>query len=99
MRFHSRFYQTLAPTPDGRLLGELTLSHTFDDACNSAAACIRNCKAPSAAYHLVYDGPGVSLNSAPQLAPVNVIRLDGPPALTGYYMMDIIPTDDGQEPA
>ena len=77
MRFHSRSYQTLAPTPDGRLFGELALSHSFDDAWNSAAAYIRSCEAPDAAYHLVYDGPGESLNMTPQLVPVNLIRLDG----------------------
>ena len=41
MRFHSRSYQTLAPKSDSRIYGELTLSLTFDDAYNSAAAYIR----------------------------------------------------------
>ena len=98
MRFHSRSYQTLAPTPDGRLFGELALSCAFDDACNSAAAYIRSCEAPDAAYHLVYDGPGESLNMTPQLVPVNLIRLDGSLALAEHYMVDVIPTHDGWTP-
>ena len=83
MRFHTRYYQTLAPKPDGRLFGEVTLSHTFDDACNSAAAHIRSCEAPNAAYHLVYDGPVMSLNIVPQLVPVNLIHLDRSPHSPG----------------
>ena len=83
MRFHTRYYQTLAPKRDGRLFGEVTLSHTFDDACNSAAAHIRSCEAPNAAYHLVYDGPVMSLNIAPQLVPVNLIHLDRSPHSPG----------------
>ena len=96
MRFHSRSYQTLAPTPDGRLFGELALSYTFDDAHNNATACIGNCEAPDAPYPLAYGNSGVSLNSAPQLVPVNLIRLDRFPALTDHYMLDMIPTHDGQ---
>ena len=99
MRFHSRSYQTLAPTPDGRLLGELTLPHTFGDACNSAAAYVHSCEATGTAYHLVYDGPGVSLNITPQLVPVHLIHFDGSPALTGHYMMDMMTTHDGQDPS
>ena len=98
MRFYSRSYQTLAPTNDGRIFGELTLSHTFDNADNSAAAYIHSCEAPDAAYHLVYDGPGMSLTNAPQFVPVNLVHLDGSPALTGHYMVDIAATHDGQNP-
>ena len=99
MRFHSRSYQTLVPTPDGHLFGELTLLHIFGDACKSTAAYIRNCETPDAVYHLVYDDPGVSLNSTPQLTPVSLIRLDGSLAPTGRHMVDIIPTHDGQDPS
>ena len=99
MRFHSRSYQTLAPTPDGRLFGELTLSHTFGDACNSAAAYVHSREVTDTAYPLIYDGPGVSLNITPQLVPVHLIRLDGSPALTGHYMVNIITTHDHQDPS
>ena len=90
MRFHSRSYQTLPPQPDGRILGELTLS-SCDDNFSSDAAYIRNCETLDAAYHLVYNGPGVTLTDSPQLIPVNLVRLDGSPALTGHYMVDFLP--------
>ena len=90
MRFHSRSYQTLPPHPDGRTFGELSLSPCGDN-LGSAAAYIRNHEAPANAYHLVYDGLGVSLTESPQLIPVNLVRLDGSPALTGHYMVDILP--------
>ena len=99
MRFPSRSYKTLAPTSDGRVFDELTLSHTVGNAYNSAIAYIRSCETPNAVHHLVYDGPGMSLNSSPQLAPVNLTRFNGSPALTGHYMDDIITTHDGQDPS
>ena len=99
MRFHSHSYQTLAPTSDGRVFGELTLSHTFDDAYNSATTYIQSCEATNVIHHLVYDGPGMSLTSSPQLVPVNLTRLNGSPAFTGYYIVDIFTTHDGQYPS
>ena len=89
--------KTLAPTHDGRIFGELTLSHTFDNAYNSAAGYIRSCESPDGAHHLVYDGPGMSLTTAPQLVPVDLVRLDGSPALNGHYMVDIATTHAGQD--
>ena len=79
--------------------GELTLSYIYDDARNSAAAYIHNCGAPDVAYDIVYDGSGVSFDSAPQRVPVSLIRLDGSVALTGHYIVDIISTHDGQYPS
>ena len=99
MRFHSRSYQTLAHTSDGRVFGELTLSHTFDDSYNSATAYIRSCETTNAVHHLVYDGPVMYLTSSPQLVPVNLTRLNGFPALTGHYMVDIATTHDSQYPS
>ena len=97
MRFHSRSYETLPPHPDGRTFGELTLSPCGDN-LGSAAAYIRNHEAPVNAYHLVYDGLGVSLTESPQLIPVNLVRLDGSPALTGHYMVDIPPVNADSNP-
>ena len=97
MRFHSRSYQTLPPHPDGRTFGELSLSPCGDN-LGSAAAYIRNHEAPANAYHLVYDGLGVSLTESPQLIPVNLVRLDGSPALTGHYMVDILPVNADSNP-
>ena len=99
MRFHSRSYQILTPTPDGRLFGELTLSHTFGDACNSAGAYVHSREATDTAYHLLYHGPGVSLNITPQLVPVHLIRLDGSSAITGPYMVNMITPHDHQDPS
>ena len=89
-------YQTLAPKPDGRLFGELTFSHIYDDARNSAVAYIHNCGAPDVAYDLVYDGSGMSFDIAPQRVPVSLIRLDGSVALK---KVDMISTHDGQYPS
>ena len=97
MRFPSRSYQTLPPHPDGRTFGELTLS-PCDDNLGSAAAYIRNHEASANAYHLVYDGLGVSLTDSPQLIPVNLVRLDGSPALTGHYMVDLLPVNADPNP-
>ena len=98
MRFHTCSYQTLAPTHDGRIFGELTLSHTFDNAHNNAAGYVHSCETPDAAHHLVYDGPGMSLTTAPQLVPVNLVRLDGSPVLTGHDIVDIATFHDGRGP-
>ena len=97
MRFHSRSYQTLSPQPDGHTFGELTLS-LCDDNLGSAAAYIRNRESSDAAYHLVYDGLGVSLTDSPQLISLNLVRLDGSPALTGHNMVDLLPAHDGSNP-
>ena len=97
MRFPSRSYQTLPPHSDGRTFGELTLS-SCDNNLGSAAAYIRNHEASANAYHLVYDGLGVSLTDSPQLTPVNLVRLDGSPALTGHYMVDVLPVNANSDP-
>ena len=98
MRFHSRSYQTLPPQPDCRIFGGLTLS-PCDDNFSSAAAYIRNCETLDAAYHLVYNDPGVTLTDSPQLIPVNLVRLDGSPALTGHYMVDLLPAHADSVPS
>ena len=97
MRFPSRSDQTLPPHPDGRTFGELTLS-PCEDNLGSAAAYIRNREASDNAYHLVYDGLGVSLTDSSQLVPVNLVHLDGSPALTGHYMVDLLPVNDDSYP-
>ena len=94
MRFHSHSYQTLSPQPDGRIFGELTLS-IGDDNLGSAAGYIRDRASSDAVYHLVYDGLGVSLTDSPHLIPVDLVRRDGSPALTGHYMVDLPPQQLG----
>ena len=98
MCFHSRSYLTLPPQPDGRIFGVLTLS-LCDDNLGSAAAYIHNRESSDAVYHHVYDGLRVSLTDCPQLVPVNPVRLDGSPALTGHYMVDLLPADDDSNPS
>ena len=98
MRFHSRSFQTLSPQPDARVFDELTLS-LCDDNLGSAAAYIRNHEVSDDAYHLVYDGQGVFLNDSPQPIPVNLVRLDGSPVLTGRYMVDLFPVHDDSNPS
>ena len=63
VRFHSCSYQTLPSTPDGRILGELTLAHICDNNPGGASAHIRKCDSPDATYHLIYEREGVSLDS------------------------------------
>ena len=97
MRFPSRSYHTLPSHPDGRTFCESTLSPCEDNR-DRAAAYIRNREASDNAYHLVYDGLGVSLTDSPQLIPVNLVRLDGSPSLTGHYMVDLRPVNDDSYP-
>ena len=52
MRFHSRSYQTLPPTSDGRVLGEFTPTHIGDNSGSGASAYIRNCDDLEVTYHL-----------------------------------------------
>ena len=40
----------------------------------------------------------MTLTTSPQLVLVNLVRFDGPPALTGHYMVDTATTHDGQGP-
>ena len=75
MRFYSRSYLTLPSTPDGRVLGNLTLAHICDNNLGGASPYIRNCDSSEVAYHLIYEGKGMSLDTTPQLTPVNLVRL------------------------
>ena len=91
MRFHSGSYQTLPSTPDGRVLGELTLAHICDNNVGGASAYIRKCDDLEVAYHLIYEETDMFLDTTPQLAPVNLVRRDGSLALTGHYIVDLLP--------
>ena len=43
-------------------------------------------------FHLLYDGTvGVTLSDEPQLLEVNLVRSNGSPALTGHYLVDMLP--------
>ena len=90
MRFHSRSYHTLLSTPEGRVLSELTLAHICDNNVGAASPYICNCDAPEVACHLIYEGKGISLDTTLQLTRVNLVHLDGSPALTHHYMVDLL---------
>ena len=99
MRFHSRFYPTSPSASDGRVLDELTLTHICDNKPDGASAYIRNCDASDVVCHLIYEGEGVSIDTIPKLTPVNLVRLDGSPALAGHYMVDLLPLYDDSKAA
>ena len=70
MRFHSRSHQTLPSATDGRILGELTLTHICDNKPDGASAYIRNCDAPDVVCRIIYEGEGVSTDTIPNLTPL-----------------------------
>ena len=98
MRFHSRFYHTLRSTPDGRVLGELAVSHIYDKSPGGASAYIFKCGTLDVTYHLIYKSEGVSLDMTLHLITVNLVHLDNSPALTGHNMVDLLPPFDSPEP-
>lgn len=87
MRFHSLSYQMLTPESDGRVFGELILSHVRDDTPGSATGYILHI-----AYCLVYDSDGMSFDN-------NMVRVHGSPAPTSHYMIDMVAIYDGSDPS
>ena len=46
-------------------------------------------------FHLRYDGAvGITLSDEPQMLAVNLVRSNGSQALTGHYLVDMLPQDD-----
>ena len=58
---------------------------------------MRNCDDLEVAYHLTYEGKDMSLDETPQLLPVNLVRCHGSPALTGHYIVDLVPLSDNSD--
>ena len=58
---------------------------------------MRNCDDLEVAYHLTYEGKDMSLHETPQLIPVNLVRCDDSPVLTGHYMVDLVPLSDNSD--
>ena len=89
-RFNNRSYRALPPGPHAnRVLGELTLSH---HATTGVSAYAIDPTATDGGFHLLYDGTvGVTLSDEPQLLEVNLVRSNGSPALTGHYLVDMLP--------
>ena len=90
MPFFTRSYRALPPRPhDNRVFGELTLSH---HATTGVSAYAIDPTATDGGFHLLYDGTvGVTLSDEPQLFKVNLVRSIGSPALTGHYLVDMLP--------
>ena len=93
MRFDSRSYATLpSPSSSCRTKGELTLSHL--DGTRGASAFARHQTASGGAFHLRYAGTtGISLTPEPRLVEVDLVRRGGATALTGNYMVDMLPQE------
>ena len=93
MRFNARSYRALPPRPhDNRVLGELTLSH---HATTGVSAYVIDPTATDGGFHLLCDDTvGVILSDEPQLLEVNLVRSRGSPALTGQYLVDMLPQPD-----
>ena len=90
MRFNTRSYRALPPRPhDSRVFGELTLSHHSKTGVSAHAI---DPIAEVGGFHLLYEGTvGVTLSDEPQLLEVNLVRSNGSPALTGHYLVDMLP--------
>ena len=90
MRLNTRFYRSFPPRPsDQRFCGELTLSH---HAPTGASVSVPDPLACGGGFHLLYDGADrVNLSAEPQLLPVNLARSNGRPALTGHYLVEMLP--------
>ena len=89
MRFHSRSYQTLPSTPDGRVLGELNLAHICDNNVGGASA-YQQLQRSRSILPPNLRGNGMSLNTIPQITLVNLVRRDGSPVLTGHFMVNFL---------
>ena len=90
MRFNTRSYRALHPRPhDHRVFGDLTLSH---HATTGVSAYAIDPIAADGGFRLRYDGTvGVNLSDEPQLLEVNLVRSNGSPALTGHYLVGMLP--------
>ena len=93
IRFNDGSYCPLPPRPsDHRVFGELELSHHAPAGMRSYAI---NPVASGGGFRRRYGGAvGVTLSDEPQLLPVNLVRSNGSQALTGHYMVGILPQSD-----
>ena len=77
------------PHHDNRAFGRLTLSH---HAPTGVSAYAIDPTATEGGIYLLYDGcAGVTMSDEPQLLEVNLVRSNGSPALTGQYLVDMLP--------
>ena len=90
MHFYTRSYRALPPRPhDSRVFGELTLSHHSKTGVSGYAI---DPIAEVGGFHPLYEGTvWVTLSDEPQMLEVNLVRSNGSPALTGHYLVDMLP--------
>ena len=90
MRFNTRSYSVLPPRPqDKRVFVKVTLSR---HATTGVSTYVIDPTAMDGVFHLLYDGTaGVTLFDKPQLLEVNFARSNGSPALTGQYLLGMLP--------
>lgn len=90
MRFNSHSYRSLSPqASDRRLVIFLDLVHHASTDVPSYAI---DPIASSGGFHLRYEGaPVVTLSDELQVLTVNFERRIRPPALTGHYLVDMVP--------
>ena len=93
MRFKNRSYCSLPPrSSESRIFGELELSHHAP--ADVWAYAIYHV-ASGGSFHLRFDGAvGITLSNEPQLVAFNLVRSSCSQALTGYYMIDMLPQSD-----
>ena len=91
MRLNNRSYRSLPPRPsDHRIFGELELSHHAPAGMRAYAI---TPVASGGGFHLRYDGTvGVTLSDEPQLLALNLVHSNGYQALTGHYLVDMLPS-------
>ena len=91
MRFERHTYTTLPRQPSQLTFGNLSLtSHSTD----GLSTFIPDNRSTTDVFHLEFTGVNaISLSSTPSLVPVNLMRPSGFPALTGHYLVDMLPRD------
>ena len=90
MRFEQRTYTILPRQPSQPIFGELSLT-----TCTDGLSTFINDNRPTTdTFHLEFAGLNtISLSPTPSLIPVNLVRSSGVPALTGHYLVDMLPRD------
>ena len=91
MRFAQRTYTILPRQPSQPIFGERSLSAPRTE---GLSAFISDNRPTTDTFHLEFANvQAISLLSTPSLAPVNLIRSSGVPALTGHYLVNMLPRD------
>ena len=93
MHVNNCTYRSLPPRPsDHRIFAELEFSR---HASAGVWAFAVNPIPSGGGFHLCYEcAVGVTLSDEPKLLAVNLVRSNGSHALTGHYLVDVIPLSD-----